>query len=378
MRHYLPKTYLLGIVVWCILAFSMSSCSTDTVYCCAGKDNDLVTLLEQEGYRVVRADGTDELLEMAPEHSAVLLLNPLYPKEVRHMTAEQMAKIREKDLRVFAEFATPLDKEPELYEAQLERVVVTDSISPELKPMDLLSVNRGYYFREEGVKKPALSLAVVAGFDSAFYGLENTPNYPLAYRDGNVWFSTSMLSDFAKVRFLPEFRWQAFWEHVMGDLMRKEVRFTHWLGFVRPSYSETARLPEDARRESVAKGVEWFFNGHFLVHPSWRESWVCKYQGDGSMPVGPELPANVPDGDGSLGVLEGHCSAIYADGRQAYRYWMRDDVQGEASMTFAIAGELLGNNEYKKIASNIVDYSIREFRAGPRNNPQSPTYGLLS
>ena len=54
--------------------------------------------------------------------------------------------------------------------------------------------------------------------------------------------------------------------------------------------------------------------------------------GDGLMPVGPELPADMPDGDGSLGVLEGHMSGIKYDGTQMYRYWMRDDVQGETSL----------------------------------------------
>lgn len=49
--------------------------------------------------------------------------------------------------------------------------------------------------------------------------------------------------------------------------------------------------------------------------------------GDGLKPVGPELPAGLSDGDGSLGVLEGHMSGIYHDGKQQYRYWMRDDVQ---------------------------------------------------
>jgi len=95
------------------------------------------------------------------------------------------------------------------------------------------------------------------------------------------------------------------------------------------------------------------------------------------MPVGPELPADAPNGDGTLGVLEGHCSAIYKDGRQAYRYWIRDDIQGESAMAFAIAGELLDNKEYKAIAERLSDYSFKEFRDGPRDNPESPTYGLL-
>lgn len=104
---------------------------------------------------------------------------------------------------------------------------------------------------------------------------------------------------------------------------------------------------------------------------------VFRYMGDGTMPVGPELPADAADGNGSMGILEGHCSAIYKDGRQAYRYWLRDDVQGESSMAFAIAGDLLGIPSYKAISERLSDYSFREFRDGPRNDPSSPSYGLL-
>ena len=42
------------------------------------------------------------------------------------------------------------------------------------------------------------------------------------------------------------------------------------------------------------------------------------------------------DGDGSLGILEGHMSGIKYDGTQMYRYWMRDDVQGEASFALQV------------------------------------------
>lgn len=36
-------------------------------------------------------------------------------------------------------------------------------------------------------------------------------------------------------------------------------------------------------------------------------------------------------GNGSEGVLEGHASRIYYDGTEQYRYWLRNDVQGEVS-----------------------------------------------
>ena len=155
------------------------------------------------------------------------------------------------------------------------------------------------------------------------------------------------------------------------------VKISSWISYVKPAYSEDAKLSSDAGKQSIAKGIEWYYNGHFLVHPSWKKEWADKYMGDGLKPVGPELPADLPDGDGSLGVLEGHMSGIYHDGKQQYRYWMRDDVQGESSYAFAAAGDLLAKDDYLKVSSNLLDYSFREYRDSVRNNPKSPSYGLL-
>ena len=114
-----------------------------------------------------------------------------------------------------------------------------------------------------------------------------------------------------------------------------------------------------------------------LVDASWKADWVDKYMGDGTMPVGPGLPDSLTNGDGSLGVIEGHMSGIDCKGRQMYRYWMRDDVQGESAYAFATAGKMLENEEFMKVSANLIDFSFDEFRDGPRNDPQSPTYGLL-
>ena len=368
------------ILGWVLLLAVVSGCSgADTVWCCADEDNDLVTVLKDNGYRIVLSDDVQTTLEKAPEGAAVLLLNRSYPDSVRLLSGQQVSKIGEKGLRVFAEFASTADTLPQLHEIGFERVVMTDSLAPGLGPMDLLSINRGRYFREDAAEGTVMAIAKVAGFDTAVYGLDDTPCYPLVYRkrDG-LWMSTSQLSEFARLRFMPEAKWKVFWEKVIGDLTGHETRFSSWIYPVHPSYGKDVPLPDTARLASVRKGVEWFYNGHFLVDASWKKDWIDKYQGDGVMPIGPCLPPDIKDGDGSCGILEGHCSAIYADGRQAYRYWLRCDVQGEAAMTFAVAGNLLGYENYMSVASNLVNYAFDTFRDGPRNDPESPSYGLLS
>lgn len=368
------------ILGWVLLLAVVSGCSgADTVWCCADEDNDLVTVLKDNGYRIVLSDDVQTTLEKAPEGAAVLLLNRSYPDSVRLLSGQQLSRIEEKGLRVFAEFASVADTLPQLHEIGFERIVMTDSLAPGLVPMDLLSINRGYYFREDAVEDTIMVIAKVAGFDTAVYGLDDTPCYPLVYKKKEgLWMSTSQLSEFARLRFMPEAKWKVFWEKVIGDLTGHETRFSSWIYPVHPSYGKDESLPDTARLASVRKGVEWFYNGHFLVDASWKEDWIDKYQGDGVMPIGPCLPSDIKDGDGSCGILEGHCSAIYADGRQAYRYWLRCDVQGEAAMTFAVAGNLLDEESYKEVASNLVDYAFETFRDGPRNDPESPSYGLLS
>ncbi len=341
------------------------------------EDNDLVGLLREEGVRIKVRNSVDKTLSAAGRGSAVLLLGSGYPDTPLPLTQEQVDLADGKDLRVFAEFATLPGTTPELNEINLERVVVTGQIGDGLKPMDLLTINRGVYY-ETTAANPSMVIARVAGFDTAVFGLEGTPNDPLVFKAGrNLWISTSKLSDFAKLRLMPESKWKIFWEETLSELTGREVSFKEWPTMIRPAYSQDEELPGNARMEAVRKGIEWFFNGHFLIHPSWKESWLMRYQGDGLMPVGPELPADAENGDGSLGVLEGHCSAIYKDGHQAYRYWIRDDIQGESSMAFALAGDLLDNKEYKDISGRLSDYSFKEFRDGPRDDPESPTFGLL-
>ena len=66
------------ILGWAVLLAAISGCSgADTIWCCADEDNDLVTVLKDNGYRIVLSDDVQTTLEKAPEGAAVLLLNRL-------------------------------------------------------------------------------------------------------------------------------------------------------------------------------------------------------------------------------------------------------------------------------------------------------------
>ena len=375
------KLRIISILFFCLFLFSCGV-KKEKIVCYGDAHSNLARLLTDEGYQLHFCTSVTEALRIASEQAPVLLLCPSYPEQGTVVTSEDLALIQSKSLRVFMDFPQQIGEHlcVKTDTMELERIVVCDSLTPQLPSMALMAFHR-CVLKELDLTPDSTYLvaARVAGFDKAVYGLANTPVHPLLYQQNNqLMVAATSISNFAVCRYLPEQRVQSMFEYIMNWLLHKEgVTFSSWLTYVSPSYTATEPLPEEAGKQSIAKGVEWYYNGHFLVHPSWKKDWADKYMGDGLMPVGPELPADMPDGDGSLGVLEGHMSGIKYDGTQMYRYWMRDDVQGETSFAFAAAGTLLDNSQYTKVAANLLDYSFTEYRDSVRNDPKSPSYGLL-
>src|SRR5690606_29244712 len=159
---------------------------------------------------------------------------------------------------------------------------------------------------------------------------------------------------------------------------QKNVSFKNWPSHVSPMYGPQEQLPADAVSKSIEKGVKWFENGRFYVHPDWEEKFK-EYQGDGTNPFGPSLSQDLPNGDGTMGLLEGHASNIYHDVTQQYRYWLRAELQGEGTYALAAASNYLKNPEFGKRAEKLIDYIFynSNLRSDPRNDPKHPSYGLI-
>ena len=371
------KSSRLLTLLCCLTLSALTSAKnvTDTLWCVASTDNDLAALLKQSGYVLQRAADNHSLLSQAPKGASVLLLGD-GSRSMQQLTEADLSLIGEKRLSVFADFAALPGTSPQVREATVERVVVKEAIGL-LKPMDLLTVNRARFIPSAPVR-PILVLARVAGFDDAVFGLKDTEVFPLVDmpREG-LTVSTAYLSDFSKLRLMPEGRWQAFWEAMLGRMTGKNVHFATWPSLVWPAFGKDEVLPRNAKTQAVRRGVDWFWGGHFLVHESWREELLIKHQ-DFDPPMAPAVPVSAPVGDGSLGMLEGHCSAIDADGHQAYRYWLRADVHGETAMALTLASRLLHKKKYAQTAERILDFIMAAATAGPRQDPASPSYGLVS
>lgn len=342
-----------------------------------GPENDLILNLKDEGVSLRKQSTLDEALQKAPSKGMVLFLSD--GENINRLEDHQISLIEEKKLKVYVEYSDIMATQPlQVDTIGIERVVVTDtSFFKNLPYLSLLTVNSNPIIPSTS-ENQLLSIAKVAGFDKAVFGLEDTHQLPLLYKlTDNILVSTSPLSKYAVGRFMPEKDWKTAWEGILSHLTGTTFEFDTWLSYVHPSYQKEEKLSHIARKKSVEKGIKWFFNGHFLIDESWKKDWVDKYMGDGLMPIGPELPSTLKDGDGSLGVLEGHSSYIYPDGLQKYRYWLRNDVQGESAMAFALSADLLKNEKYSEIATNLIDFSFDYFRRGPRNDPNSPSFGLL-
>jgi len=370
-----------SVLLCCCLWLTSIGADKIKITFCGKEKNDLFGLLKQEGMILQRFDTPEMAVDKAAQGSIVCIVADGYPSAATHISPAVWDMARKKALRLYIEYPAALpgmsvDTKP--LATKLERGVVTAEVfGQSLPPMSILGINDCHVLPVKA-DNPLIVLAKVAGFDKAAFGVDDVDTYPLLFKQGQHLVAMSKLSNFATGRYGPAASWQQVWEYILSELTGQHIRFKSWPVYVVPTYSMQQALPASAARNAIAKGVQWFYNGRFFVHPSWKALWL-QYQGDGTAPFGPPLPKSLPSGDGSMGILEGHASNIYYDGKQQYRYWMRNDVQGEVAFAMAAAGAFLDKKDYFKVAANLGDYIFlhSNFRSGPRNNKDSASFGLM-
>ena len=355
------------------------------VYFYGNVRNDLYRLLQREGFTIRKYSTPEAAVKAAPQGAGVLILGSNYPQAdpLNRITQQLLDEAGKKSLRLYIEYPASfpgLDIPAKPLETKFERGVITaDVFGDELAPMSLLGIHNCHILAVNA-DNPLIVLAKVVGFDKAEYGLADTKTYPLLFERDNALVCMTGLSNFQTGRYGPEASMKSVWAYILSRITGiKNVTLNKWEEDVRPMYSRTASLPAGARLNSIRKGAAWFDNGRFFIHPAWKEYWLEHDGRNGTTPVGPPVPAGKPNGDGSLGIIEGHTSTIYYDGSQQYRYWMRADVQGEASMALAAAGRLFNNQTYKDKSARLIDFMFHtsNMRAGAKNDPASPAYGLI-
>ena len=346
-------------------------------------DNDLCRALERSGVAFRRFTNPADGLAAAAPGDGVLALADGYPAQPTPVDATFYEATAARDVRLYVEFPAHV---PEVAmgpvrEAGWERAVVaSDVFAPLLVRLRILMLHGCRYVEAPAVTSHIV-LARVAGFDHAVYGLPaETSPILFEHPDRLVLVATTKLSQAVTGRYAPGDAWGVIWRWILGWACPHQ-------GFpalvltptVRPSFPVDIVLPADAERHAIRRGIAWYTNARLLIHPAWKaEAERRLYTFHDGTGVGPD--PDWPVGDGRLGMIEGASARIHPDGTQEWRYHVRNDCIGEASMAIAFGSVLLGDARAGDIAANLNDfiYTHSAFAQGPRADPNSPSYGLLS
>jgi hypothetical protein len=317
-------------------------------------DNDLCNVLDRSGVGYRRVTSMHKAVADAEPGDGVLVLADRYPDATTQLDAAFYASAAAKGLRLYVEYPSFV---PGLAvgagrEIEWERTVVaSDVFAPTVNQMRILMIH-GCRFLDVPAERPHLVLAHVAGFDTALYGLpEQSAPVLFEHPGADVLVATTKLSQFVTGRYAPADAWRGVWRWIL-----------QWA------------CPDAAQR-----GVSWFRKARLFIHPAWQDEAKRRVETypDGT---GPGSDVGWLSGDGSCGMIEGASSRIHMDGTQDWRYHVRADCVGETSMAMASAWALSGDAGAGEIAANLNDfiYTHSVCAQGPRANPTSPSYGLIS
>ncbi len=370
------------VLVWQLvfLPLMVLSCQDDAISIYGHRENDLVQLLSSNGGKLVHYQDITEALEGAAVGGTLMVLAKDYPYDKTVLPEHFYEKAKEKKLKVFVEFPNRLasDTTGPITGTHKERLVVTsDFYGSELDLLSILDAGR-YFFVQSPKGDSHIKGANVAGFKKAVYGLEDTPDHAILFEEADVLISTTKLSDFKKSRYTPYNAWRQVMKgilsHLAIDLADSSI---HWEPLVKPTWGRNTPLSEETYRSAIGRAADWYEKGRFLIHPQWQDHWI--YYDTMNPPVGPPMDLDLPSGDGSLGVMEGHYSYVNPDGSQPYRYWLRADCVAETAMTIAISNGITSCTLGPQVAINLMDFLFNSdaFRTASSRDPVKSSYGLV-
>ena len=351
--------------------------------CLPGND-----LLQASGIKCSRCKTPLESVQKVCKGGGVLLLADSYPDKTQAIPDEVFNLAAKKHVRLYIEYPTALPGinvgKPQV--ADLMRGVITSKVfGSKLDSMSIVIIN-DCHFVPVLASSPYITLAKVAGFNKAVYGLPKD-TWPVLFElgDGNILVSASKLSQFLTARYAPVDAWDAIWRMILGWVQPDlKINKLEWTPTIYPSYAQTELLPPDVERKAIRRGLEWVFRAHMLIHSSWKDrDWDVESQTDRfnpeSVPVKNATQRfSLPTGDGSEGILEGYESRIHYDGRQSLKWFLRSDCSGEQAASFVLGGKLLNEPKWIEIGKNLHDFSLFKFDASaPWNDLKHPAFGLI-
>jgi len=343
----------------------------------AAPDNDLYCVLTACGLSCPRYATAAEAVREAPAGAGVLVLADGYPKSLTSLDAATFDEAGRKNLRLYVEYPgflpetrvgqphevaeTPLKHAGDASAAsRLERVVVaSDVFGPALPKLRLLAIH-DCRFVEVQTEKPYLVAARVAGYDTAVFGIDDVPTWPILFEhaQGRILVSTTKLSQFVTARYAPYDAMQAVWHMILTWLQPgTRIPTLQWTPSVRPTYSREVRLPADAQRQAVVRGIDWHTKATMLPDADFQEQYEDLDQPIVKLvrPAAPR-PAQPLAGDGTYALREGFNSTIYYTGDQRVRGAVRTDVVGESALAFALRSKIDDDLRSRQVAANLLDW----------------------
>ncbi len=371
-----------------ILLLSISCLTLSDVYAkanlfiCGTESNDLVKLLKANGVEFGLYNNVLDAVKKAPRHSGVMVLG--FDNSARTTVSDDVYRIAiKKNIRLYIEKPSHVsgvilpEKDQEI---KLERGIVNTNKLQGLDSLDVLGIYDHNFIPLES-KQAVLLLGRVAGYDKADYGIDDVTSYALLFHHhDNVLISTLNLSDFVKSRFGPAKSWEYIFKYIFSWLKVKNASsLNHWGNDVSPAFDRAYQVKKEDFVNAVSKGANWFYHAKLFVHPSWESLFQQRTAKDGVNVMYPPVADGLLLGNGELGILEGHGSKIYRDGSQPVRWWMRADCQAETAFALSLSGNYLNRKSYQLTSSNLLNYLYKKsnLRDGPRNDPDSPSYGLI-
>ncbi|HVV01721.1 MAG TPA: hypothetical protein VHH88_10200 [Verrucomicrobiae bacterium] len=375
--------------------------SSEALTFCCSSTNDLFVALRGSKYK--RHDSPLAAMQRAKPGAAVLILADGYPERFTSLTTKEWNVAREKNLRLFIEYpkAIPGMEIGPAQSTQWERGVAASGIfEKEMAKLGAGSTQeaaRGYarptasaglaklrivaihdcHYVSMAAKDPWLVIARVAGFDSAVFGLP-TNAAPILFEKGNLLVATTKLSGFVTARFAPTQDWEIIWQKILARLdPDHSPHRLRWTPTVEPAFGPAAKLPRHFQRTAFDTAADWIFKSRLLVDATrMKEIQEALAQGQETC----DMPsAGAPEGDGSLGILEGYASGILHDGLQKQRLPLRADCNTTSAMVLALDSWLNRDHRFAAVSKNLLNYVYFHsgMCGGPRADPTNSAYGLI-
>jgi len=375
------RTAILLFAISLMMFVTACSDAEKTLHISSSTPNDLLnSLLHDTRINIRQHDSPLEAVEQAGTGDAVMVLADKYPEEAVELSMDFFRLVQEKKIKAFVEYPSflPGVKISDPVTSRYERAVVNSSFFRTFPDsLQILSIH-GLHYLPVAMGKSHIVAARVAGFDSAVFGVpEKTaplffelPGYP-------VMVATTNMSQFVSGRYAPRQEWVHIWMRILDYLLPgNQIKELKWDPVVCTTYDKGANLPEDYQKQSIKRGINWYFNAKMLAHESYEHR-IEKMVASGNERL--VWNDTIPVGDGSYGVFECISSQIDEHGNQPIGIIKRGDCISESAMAFACAGTVLDDPRYLEISQNLLNFYLINSSATKNEygDPKHGAYGLI-